>query len=662
MRRSLLLVVGLSCACAPQALPPPAAPSRPPQESAPRNPPMMTQPPMMNAPVTPTKPTLGARGSGTVAVSPDGSRLWVVDTDNAALSVVDTQGPTLVRTVPVGRSPGRVVVGPSGTAFVASRAEDVVTVVPPDTNGMTTRLPVSAEPMDPVLAADERTLFVVSTFSPSRSGQGEVASLELPMGTVRWRTEVGVEPRAATLVGQGARLLVGHGRDGQVWELDASSGAVLVRHRAVPEGSPFVARTLTQLASTPAQDRAFAAVTWARTTPLVSAATTTIPPNYYGGRGPCGAGAATAGLVTMNALTSQARVLPLLLATGCTPQDDYPQPVMSRGQGPTAMVVDATGRWLVTAYRESANVSVTTANAGTMVLYSDTRPGVDGLAVVTREDAGQALEVWAYSQFDHTLQRLVGTGQGGLTRRGELKLADDTLPASVVAGRRLFFDARSSASTGSAMSCATCHPEGRDDGHVWAFPEGPRRTPSLSGRAVVATGPWHWGGEVSTMSSLMRQTIVTRMGGSGLASFDVDRLLLFLESLPATRPVVDPTSLPAMAGRRAFEKAGCARCHAGTTLSSPSIHDVGTTLPGDRDLDRTDAVSPDCATVPDGGVCGFNVPSLLGVSRSAPYLHGGQVPTLEALLETFDADARHGTLEGLTADERAALLVYLNSL
>jgi YVTN family beta-propeller protein len=625
---------------------------------------MMNGPSTMTPMPTPVKqPVGGARGSGTIAVSPDGRRLWVVDTDNALVAVVDTEGPTLVRKVPVGRTPGRVVVGVSGKAFVASRAGDVVTVVPADPSQPTVLWPVAPEPMDLVLSSDERTLFVVSALSRTHSGTGAVTALELPSGTRRWRTEVGVEPRAATLLGQGARLLVGHGRTGDLWELDAATGAVLVRHAVVPESPGFVARSLTQVASTPAHDRAFAAITWARTTPLVSSTATSIPPNYSGGRGPCGGGAATAGLVTLNALTSQARVLPLVLANGCTPRDDYPQPVMPQGQGPSAMVVDGTGRWLVTTYRESAQVAITRAASGARVEFNDTRPGVDGLGVVTRgEGPGQSLEVWTYSQFDHTLQRQIGSGTSGLLRQGELKLADDTLPASVVAGRRLFFDARSPASTGSGMSCATCHPDGREDGHVWAFPEGPRRTPSLSGRSLVTTGPWHWGGEVSTMGSLMRQTIVTRMGGTGLASFDVDRLLLFLESLPPSRPVGDPTSLLAMTGRLAFEKAGCEGCHSGATLSGSGIHDVGTLLPGDRDLDRTDAVSPDCATAPDGGACGFNVPSLRGLSRSAPYLHGGQVPTLEALLATLDSTSRHGSLEALTAEERQALLVYLRSL
>jgi hypothetical protein len=46
----------------------------------------------------------------------------------------------------------------------------------------------------------------------------------------------------------------------------------------------------------------------------------------------------------------------------------------------------------------------------------------------------------------------------------------------------------------------------------------------------------------------------------------------------------------------------------------------------------------------------------LGGSRSAPSLDGGQAKTHEALLATIEAGERHGSLEGLTAEERQALL------
>ena len=45
-------------------------------------------------------------------------------------------------------------------------------------------------------------------------------------------------------------------------------------------------------------------------------------------------------------------------------------------------------------------------------------------------------------------------------------IAKDPLPERAAKGRRLFYDARDAVMS-RGVACATCHPEGRDDGHVW---------------------------------------------------------------------------------------------------------------------------------------------------------------------------------------------------
>ena len=58
---------------------------------------------------------------------------------------------------------------------------------------------------------------------------------------------------------------------------------------------------------------------------------------------------------------------------------------------------------------------------------------------------------------------------------------------------------------------------------------------------------------------------------------------------------------------------------------------------------------------------GFNVPSLKGIARSAPYLHDGSEPTLEVRVFGNKND-KHGVTSGLTELEKADLVVYLKSL
>ena len=73
---------------------------------------------------------------------------------------------------------------------------------------------------------------------------------------------------------------------------------------------------------------------------------------------------------------------------------------------------------------------------------------------------------------------------------------------------------------------------------------------------------------------------------------------------------------------------------------------------------RTSTVNPDNGAVVS---LGFNVPSLLGLGRTAPYLHDGSQLTLEERVFSNVGD-RHGVTSTLTVDERSDLIAYLKSL
>jgi hypothetical protein len=62
---------------------------------------------------------------------------------------------------------------------------------------------------------------------------------------------------------------------------------------------------------------------------------------------------------------------------------------------------------------------------------------------------------------------------------------------------------------GVGLACASCHPEGGEDGHVWSFTGfGALRTPALHG-GMTQTAPFHWNGEMLTNN----QTIDVGTGG-----------------------------------------------------------------------------------------------------------------------------------------------------
>jgi len=189
------------------------------------------------------------------------------------------------------------------------------------------------------------------------------------------------------------------------------------------------------------------------------------------------------------------------------------------------------------------------------------------------------------------------------------------------------------------ISCASCHAEGGDDGHTWHFDVfGTRRTPSLLG-TLEGTAPYHWSGDMDGLDMLADKVFTSRMRGPLLDGPQKAVLRDWLFALPAPGVRVEKATASVVRGRALFESpsVGCASCHGGPRFTTSASVDVGT-----------------------GGV--FQVPSLLGVSARAPFLHDGCATTLR---ERFDARCttdQHGKTSHLTASDIDDLVGYLESL
>jgi cytochrome c peroxidase len=80
-------------------------------------------------------------------------------------------------------------------------------------------------------------------------------------------------------------------------------------------------------------------------------------------------------------------------------------------------------------------------------------------------------------------------------------------------------------------------------------------------------------------------------------------------------------------------KAGCASCHNGPLLSDQKFHNLGLSFYGRarQDLGRYAVTG-----LPED-VGAFRTPSLLGVSRTAPFMHNGGLPTLAGVVAFYNA-------------------------
>ena len=262
------------------------------------------------------------------------------------------------------------------------------------------------------------------------------------------------------------------------------------------------------------------------------------------------------------------------------------------------------------------------------------------------------------------------------------RLAVPAATESFALGRRLFFDATEPV-VSDLMGCAGCHPDGRDDGHVWRetkgkydrflhFRAGPtlarptsvgddptpygfaRQTPMLAGR-VRAVGPYGWHGESPTLVERIKAGFELHREGDYMTDgltlrIRAEPLAEYLRSglVPPPREERDLSEVE-QEGKAVFNspKTGCATCH----------------VPASEFTDRSSVPLGGWKTLPlftEDPKREYKVPSLLYVCGTPPYYHDGSAATLEELVD--QVKNRMGRTTHLSAGERAALVAYLKTL
>ncbi len=196
------------------------------------------------------------------------------------------------------------------------------------------------------------------------------------------------------------------------------------------------------------------------------------------------------------------------------------------------------------------------------------------------------------------------------------------------------------ANAGGFIACASCHAEGTEDGRTWTFAcEGTRRTQSLQ-VGLKGTEPFHWGGDEMNFTQLVSDVFVGRMSGPQMTDGQTTATLTWLDAQPR-RTRTPPTDLAAVARGQALfqdpQRAACATCHNGPSLTNNQTLDVGT-----------------------GGK--FQVPSLVGIGTRGPFMHNGCAATLRDRFGACGGGDQHGMTSTLQPGQIDDLLAYLNTL
>jgi mono/diheme cytochrome c family protein len=190
---------------------------------------------------------------------------------------------------------------------------------------------------------------------------------------------------------------------------------------------------------------------------------------------------------------------------------------------------------------------------------------------------------------------------------------------------------------GVPIACASCHPEGGDDGHVWVLNGDQRRTPSLRG-TIAGTAPYHWPGDEPDLPTLVNDVYTIRMAGAALEAEAMSALTGWVQTIPPPPAPTWVNASAAAAGQKIFENStvGCSSCHSGAKFTNSQTVDVGT-----------------------GGA--FQVPPLVGVGWRTPLLHDGCAQTIADRFGTCSTSG-HGSLSSLSAGDLQNLEAYLETL
>ena len=540
-------------------------------------------------------------GQTAIAADPDRDRVWIAD----------LTPPRVVGEIVLEENdePGRVVEGPTGRVFVALRRGGAVVAVDVASATIVRRSPVCPAPRGLAYHPGRDVVHV-------DCAGGELVTLNGAGEEIR-RLRPGVDLRDVVIDGdqllvsqfRSAKILV-VGSDGSVRE--AGSPATLSdEFKSGQTFAPTVAwRTVGMPGGCVAMVHQRALTT-----------DVTVEPGGYGGTG-CVNGIAH-GTISIFRPSGEAGapVIPPVAASAL-PAAILPVDIAVHSDG-ARMAVVAAG-------------SSTIFRADTSTVESEF-PDPCGSEFIGEPVAGEPIAVAFLGDFDSNNDLVVQIREPAslLLLPSGLSLE---LPAVRVAdtGHAMF---HTNPGGGTSLACASCHPEGREDGHTWVFDTiGARRTQTLSG-GILATAPLHWDGDMEGIAEIMVEVFQNRMAGAPQGPRRVRAISHYIDSLPAIPASSSADADAALRGRALFADAtvGCAGCHSGRMFTSNASANVGTGR-------------------------AFQVPSLIGIAARAPFMHDGCAATLHDRFGPCGGGDQHGRTSHLTASQIDDLVAYLETL
>jgi YVTN family beta-propeller protein len=584
-------------------------------------------------------------------VSPDGTRLLVANPDNGTVTVVDTVARKNLREIQVGEKPEGVTwIGPSPLAAATIYHEDTVVFFNTENGRIVKKLVVPDEPYGIVTNKDGTRAWVTHEYP------GLVSEIDLAEQKVTRQLAVGPFVRGLALSPDENRLYVTEFYSAILRAVD------LKEWKVVDSWTGHSTDNLCRnVVLHPRRPKAYLSHIRSK----------------------------------IDVIDSSGSIFPHLSICDLAPASggsDLQPGAVTRSKRRTSMALDTyNGVYVVTNPWESAispdGKTLYTIYAGTndmnisKVIDDDYQEisragpamqlGRNPRAIRLSSD-GQIAYVYNALDFAVTVHQA-----SDMKRLATIKVCDPPKSPEWVRGKILFNSSLPPMTSRRWIACSSCHPDGHTDGRVWQNPEGLRKTTALFG--LAHTHPLHWSADRDEVQDFEYTIRGRLMQGGGLLkgalkskpgfeaaeleetlagrSPDLDALAVYCNSfdfaLSPHIPAAGKLSEAAERGKALFfsQEVGCARCHSGpyytdSRLQKPfNLHDIGT---GD---DPTEKIGPK-----------YDTPTLLGVYRSAPYLHHGKAATLMDVLTTSNKEDKHGKTSHFRTSEIDDLVEFLKSL
>jgi YVTN family beta-propeller protein len=586
-------------------------------------------------------PAAAGSSNSLMDVSPDGSRLLVANSDNGSVTVVDTVAQKAVHEIPVGDKPEGVTwIGLGPLAAVTVYREDAVVFVDTSSGKVVGRLGVADEPYGIVATRDGRRAYVTHEYP------GTVSEIDLTSRKVLRQVKAGSMVRGLALAPDEKRLYVTEYHTGRLVAIDLATGKVVDSWK--DNSRDNLSRNVV---IHPRRPKAY--LTHIRSRIEVIDGGGSIFPHLT-----------VYDLVAPNGTDRRTSIA----------LDTYNAVYVVTNPWEAALSPDGKRLYTIYAGTNDMNVSAVVDDDYKEVerLGGAVRVGKNPRAVRASADGRF---VYVANALDFDVSVLDAATMRSLAR---IKLCQPPKSPEWVRGKVLFSTADRPLSGRRWIACASCHPDGQGDSRVWHNPEGLRKTQAFYG--LAHTHPLHWSADRDEVQDFEYTIRGRLMQGPGLydgeikpkegfhpveleeklsgRSADLDALAIYCNSFTFTLsphiPAPGKLSAAAARGKRLFFDAtvGCASCHSGpyytdSSLQKPfRLHDVGTG--GD---DPSEKMGPR-----------YDTPTLLGVYRTAPYLHHGKAATLRDVLTTCNKGDKHGKTSHLKEGQINDLVEFLKSL